>query len=458
MKNSKKLWKYLVKCGKINRIDVYPFRGGSLKYTFDFKQIGDASEFCTVKAEGFKTACASVSFMIPLSEEASVFALVPSILTRSSEKYPSVTLLEKKLAALYGAEIIADVSKIGENQVLKLAIASIDDRFALDNESIVTECCRVLFELIYKPKLVDGCFDADEVESEKRLLAEELGAEISDKRIYAKNRLEEIMCEDELYGINRLGTVDAINAITKETLTEAYKRVLKEAKVLVSVSANKSIKFESIKELFMEYANGIDRTPVKNETLYVEKAEDVTYVKEKAPVKQGKLVMGFRVGMNDHNDNYGARRIMSVIFGGHPGSKLFKVVREELSLCYYCSARVYRAKGIMLVQSGIESFNEEKAKSAILEQLEEIKKGNFTEEDLEAAKKTLEDSFKSVSDSPEALDAWFTSQVEYSDYLYPEDCIEMFNNVKKEDVIKVANEVTLDTVFMLEGTEEGDEE
>jgi hypothetical protein len=132
----------------------------------------------------------------------------------------------------------------------------------------------------------------------------------------------------------------------------------------------------------MKYAEKTERTPVKNETLYVETAEDVTYVKETAPVKQGKLVMGFRLGMKDRNDDYAAKRIMSDVFGGNPNSKLFKVVREEMSLCYYCSSRMLRAKGIMLVQSGIESFNEEKAKTAILDQLEEIKKGNFTEEDL----------------------------------------------------------------------------
>ncbi len=457
MKNSKKLWKYLVNCGKINSIKLFVTpvtnRSDSLKYTFDFKQIGEASEFCTVKAEGFKTACASVSFMIPLSDEASVYALIPNILTRSSEKYPSVTLLERKLATLYGAEILADVSKIGENQILKLSIACIDDRFALNDESIVTECCRVLFELIFKPKFVNGAFDSGEVESEKRLLSEQLSAEISDKRFYSRTRLEEIMFKDELYGINRLGTVESINAVTHIMLTENYKKLLKEAKILVAVSANGNIETENIEKLFLEYANGLERAPVKNETLYVESAEDVTYVKETAPVKQGKLVMGFRLGMKDRNDDYAAKRIMSAVFGGSTNSKLFKVVREEMSLCYYCSSRMIRAKGIMLVESGIESFNEEKAKNAILDQLEEIKKGNFTEEDLDASKKALEDAFKSVSDNPEALDSWFTTQLEHSEYLYPEDYISMFNKVTREDVIRAANDVTLDTVFMLEGTE-----
>ena len=112
MKNNKKLWKNLVECGKINGSNLFPFRSGSLKYAFDFKEIGESVDFCTVKAEGFKTACASISFMLPLSEDASLFALIPNILTRSSEKYPTLTLLERKLATLYGAEIGVDVSKI----------------------------------------------------------------------------------------------------------------------------------------------------------------------------------------------------------------------------------------------------------------------------------------------------------------------------------------------------------
>ena len=162
--------------------------------------------------------------------------------------------------------------------------------------------------------------------------------------------------------------------------------------------------------------------------------------------------------MENENDDYFPFRVMTDIFGGGPYSRLFLNVREKMSLCYYCSAMMFRQKGVMLVQSGIESYNEEKAKNAILDQLEEIRKGNFTEEDLDASKKALEDAFKSVSDSPEALDSWFTTQIEYSEYLYPEDYINMFKKVTKEDVIRAANDVTLDTVFMLEGTEEGDEE
>ncbi len=424
-----------------------------LDYTFNTENIGNKIEFCTVKSQNFKTACITVSFTLPLSKKASLFALVPSVLTHSSKLYPSVTQIERKAASLYGADITADVTKSGENQVIKFGVSCIDDRFALDNESIVFECAKFLFEMIFNPNTKDGIFLNDDVLSEKRILTEQLGSEKSDKRIYAKTRCEEEMFADEIYGINRLGTEKDIEEATSESVFEAYKEILKKAYITVCVCADNNVNFENVKELFKEYFPKIERHPEIAKTYFKKCADSVKYKKETDCVKQGKLVMGFRSGMENEDDNYGARRVMTDLFGGSPHSKLFTVVREKMSLCYYCSARMYMKKGVMFVQSGIENYNEEKAKEAILLQLEDIKNGKFSEDDISASVKALSDGFKSVSDSPESLDTWFMSQNISEKYLYPEDYINMFRAVTKEDIIKAANDVTLDTVFMLSGEE-----
>lgn len=456
MKKSKKLWKDFLYCD--NMIFVYPneenFSGSDfMKYNFQKEWISEGTQICNITADGFKSACVTVNFVLPLSEKASLFALVPNVLMRSSEKYTDFTEIEKKLALLYGAELVADVSKTGEHHVLRMGVSCIDDRFAFDDESISAECGELLFDLIFKPKLENGVFTSEVVESEKRLLAERLSAEDSDKRTYAKNRCEEIMFSEETYGIHRLGTKAMVNAITPETLYSAYKEMLETAKIVVCVSGNAD--FEAVKKLATGYLNAINRNAEIGETRFVEYADEVKYIKETEEVKQGKLVMGFRMGMKDSKDNYAARRIMVELFGGIPHSKLFLNVREKMSLCYYCSARMIRAKGIMFVQSGIESYNEEKAKNAIIQQLEDIKNGDFTDGDIEYSVKALEDSFKSVTDSPEALDSWFMSQCVSGDYNYPEDFIDEFKKVTREDIIKAAQSVTLDTVFMLEGTAKG---
>lgn len=455
MEFTKKVWKDFLICDRmICNCEIKNHCSGSdeMKYSFSEKNVSEAVSFCSVSAQGFKTACASLNFIIPLGEKASLFALIPNVLSRATEKYPDLTAIEEKLALLYGAEIAVDVSKAGENQVIKIEISCIDDRFAIEDESISDECCEMLFELAFNPKKENGVFSKAIVESEKRLLCERLAAEKSDKRAYAKNRCEEIMFADEVFGINRLGTIEAIEAATAESVYDAYQELLESAVITLCVSGGK---FSDAEKAFNDAMSKIKRIPVSSETLFVERADDVQYEKEQEDVKQGKLVMGFRMGMQNEDDNYSARRIMVDLFGGSPHSKLFTVVREKMSLCYYCSARMIRNKGVMFVQSGIESYNEEKAKEAILAQLEDIKNGNFTDEDLIASKKSLEDGFKSITDSPEALDSWFMSQTASGKYLYPEDFIKGFNKVTREEVINAAKDVTLDTVFMLEGTAEG---
>ncbi len=445
----KKVWKDLPYYAKISL--NYDW-SGMVKYNIKNQEISSGVGICTVSADGFKTACASISFAMPLCEKASLYALVPNVLTRSCAKYPDVTSVEKKLALLYGAEIIVDIVKSGENQVLKIEISCIDDRFSIDGESITNECLKLLFEMVFEPRLEGGVFCLDDVESEKRLLAERLVAENSDKRTYAKNRCNEIMFENEVSGIHRYGTLEDIEKITPEELYGAYKEVLENSKILLCISGGK---FSNIETLLKKYIPAKERKTELNDTLFVEECEDVKYVKEQEAVKQGKLVMGFRLGMKGEDDSYAARRVMVDLFGGSPHSKLFTIVREKMSLCYYCSAMMLRQKGVMFVQSGIESYNEEKAKTAILQQLEDIKAGNFSDDDILSSVKALEDGFRSVSDSAESVASWFTSQICSDKYLYPEDFIEEFKKVTREDVIAAAKAVTLDTVFMLEGTVEG---
>ncbi len=459
MKFNKKLWKDLPRYGNIlfirNNEEKY-IGSGRMKYNFSKNEISKGIELCNVSATGFKSACVTINFVLPLGEKASLYALVPNVLTRSSKEYPDITSIEKKLANLYGAELAVDISKTGEHQVIKIGVSCIDDRFAFDNESISAECSKMLFELVFNPNVVNNAFPEEDVESEKRLLLERLLAETSDKRTYAKNRCEEEMFKDEAYGIHRFGTKEDIEDITPEALYEAYCEILEKSKIAVCVSGNSDLSLVS--ENLKKYTQSINRDVTESETLFVEAAEDVQYVKESEPVKQGKLVMGFRLGMKDGDDNYAARRVMIDVFGGSPHSKLFTIVREKMSLCYYCSARMIRAKGIMFVQSGIESQNEEKAKEAILMQLEDIKNGNFSDEDIESSIKALEDSFKSVTDSPEALDSWFMSQCISGKYKYPDDFIADFKKVTRQEIINAAKDVTLDTVFMLEGTAEGGEQ
>ena len=131
---------------------------------------------------------------------------------------------------------------------------------------------------------------------------------------------------------------------------------------------------QPVYDRFAQAFSKIDRKRLEIcETEIIKTAKEVREISETMSVAQSKLVMGFRAGAELDTPEETAARLMVAIFGGTPHSKLFLNVREKLKLCYYCAARYNSNKGVMFVESGVETQNLEGAKKEILAQLEEIR-------------------------------------------------------------------------------------
>ena len=65
---------------------------------------------------------------------------------------------------------------------------------------------------------------------------------------------------------------------------------------------------------------------------------------------------------------------------------MFQIVREKHSLAYTASSNYLRHKNCIFIRAGIEIDNYEKTLNLIYEQIEDMKNGNFTDEDIENAK------------------------------------------------------------------------
>jgi len=417
------------------------------------RSVCDGVNFRSIKDTKFKTVRMSVNFMLPIQKStAASNALLPFLLSRASSEYPDFTKLGERLEELYGAEINADVQKLGDVQLLSLSASGIADRYSLSGESISTELSKLLCSIIFDPPFENGLFPQDGFEQEKRQTIELIESEYNDKRTYAKQRCEEIMCAEEPYGINRYGSKDAIKNLKREELTQAWQYLIHNAKIEIMVlgDCDSALVFEGFYNAFKK----LNRTstvdcPTKN----IKKADKVNDVVEKMDVAQSKLVLGFRTGVAMPDAEVEAVKLMTALFGGTPNSKLFLNVREKLSLCYYCSAQYLSMKGIMLVQSGVETKNVEKAKQEILFQLDEVKKGNFDENEVNAAKLSICNSYRSVSDSLGSLEAWYLSQTFTNQVKRPDEAAAIINAVSRQEIIDAANHVTLDTVYRLLGSE-----
>ena len=333
-------------------------------------------------------------------------------------------------------------------------MSAIDDRFALDGDKVALECTKLLADMIFDPLTEGESFPEDIIEQEKRLLVEAIENEQNDKRRYAMLRCEQLMFADEAYGVNRFGSVEDVKALTPDVVYAAWRDVLQKATVQITMVS--SMDPQPIVDLIREKFSEIERHPVEIKTLFVSGLPKPEYISESMPLKQGKLVMGFRTGMRSEDDMMPAMKVAVDIFGGGTYSKLFSVVREKMSLCYYCSAALFNSKGIVMVQSGIEDANEEKAKNEIINQLRLTAEGEFTDEEFSSSIKSLTDSILGNSDTPEEITAWYASQILRNELKAPETYAKEIGSVDRAEVVRAAKTIMLDTIFMLKSSGEAE--
>ena len=412
-----------------------------------FQSIDVASgvKVVSVKTDSYKTNIIDVSMAVPMGDDNAVNALLIHLLKRSCKEYPDFTELNGKLDELYGASLGAGVSKNGDAQVLSLSITCIDDKFSFSDENICGECAKLIAGMVFNPNVKSGSFGVDNLNLEKRLLIQEVLEEKDDKRSYALKKCVEAMCENEPYGRPRVGTVEQIEKVKMAEVYAAWKNLLSTALFQITVVGNTD--GETIANLFAEKFKKIDRQPCKIETVFLKKPRRFMRYEEREPVNQGKLVMGYRAGMENAEDCRYAETVMVDIFGGGTYSKLFANIREKMSLAYYCSARLVASKGIILVQSGIDTDKEKAVSAGVINQLNDVRKGKFEDETIAASKRSIKEGLAFTT--PESYCAWYSTQILKSEIITPEEFAENIEKVTKEEICAAASRMCLDKIFML---------
>lgn len=413
-------------------------------------QLSNGAEGVFIKNDRFNTTLVSFNFYVPMAKEtAAEYALLPFVMTTCSKAYPDFSALNFKLAKLYGANLSASAEKVGDFQLLKIAISVIDDRYSLDNESLCDSATQLLTQLIFEPKAENGAFCEEDVAREKRKAIEHIRGDLAQKRTYAKKRLIEEMYKGQPYGVAKCGSEEDVEKITGESLYNAWKKLLSTAFLRVNVISRSmpSGLFDGISEKLGSIAReNIADCTRSTPTAAVSKPNTVI---ETMDIAQGKLCMGFSSELYGDDSETAALTVMCDIFGGGPYSRLFTNVREKYSLCYYCTSSSVKAKGLITVDSGIEKENATKAEREILNQLDIMKQNLFTDEEFQSSIKSITDSFKSYNDSQGLLDAWYSLKIVKDKLLSPEEAAETISRVTRNDVVYAARGVKLHTVYKL---------
>ncbi len=403
-----------------------------------------------INTNKFKTNLLAVFLTTPLNKEnVTKNALIPMILRRGSKNLTNLEEISNKLDEMYGADFNCGVDKTGDNHVLKFYMESINNNFLPEQENLLEESMKVLLDIVFNPLIENNSFKKEYVESEKENLKQIILGKIDNKSKYAYERCIEEMYKGKPFGLYKYGYVEELENINAEKLYEHYKKLISECKIDIFISGEVD---EGAKQIVMSndnIKNLNERQPIYNKKS--EKADSIEQeriIEEKMEVSQGKLVLGLEVGKNDKESKYSAL-IYNAILGGTPTSKMFQNVREKAHLAYVASSNYVRHKNNIFIRCGIEIEDYKKALNLIKIQIEDMRKGDFTEEDIKNSKSSIIAMIKSIPEEQDSEMMYHFGQeisehkMEYDEYM------ENVQKVEKQEVIDIANSIKINTIYFL---------
>lgn len=414
-----------------------------------------------LRSDKFKTGCLSVNLLTQLKRETAAFnAVLPFVLRRGTRFHPDMEAIAAELDMLYGTGIEPVVRKIGEIQCIGFYASFPDDKYLPEGSSVFEKTANLTCELLLAPNTKNGLFRPAYVESEKEKLLELIRSRVNEKRSYAHFRLLEQMCCYEDYAVSRFGTEDTAESIYYQKLTKHYHNLISTSPVEIFYCG--SMDADKVADILSDALCVMTRGEINYDIgtdIRMNAVEDkVREFTDEMAVTQGKLVMGFRLGECMEEPDLAAIYVFNAVYGSGVTSKLFMNVRERLSLCYYASSLVDTHKGLMLVSSGVDFDKVGEAKAEILAQLEAVKSGDISDEELEAAKKSVESDLRACLDSQGELEGFYLANTIDGLEFSPDELAALVCDVSREDVIAIANSVVPDAEYFLKGGSEEDDE
>ena len=409
-----------------------------------------------INTNKFKTNLISVFLTSKLSRETiTKKALILSILRRGNNTLKTQEEINAKLEDLYGAECDCGIDKNGDNHISKFYIETLNDNYILNNENIFEEAIQVLFDIIFNPISENNKFKDEYFDGEKETLKQIIEARKDNKRAYSTIRCIEEMYKDEPYGLYKYGYVEDLEKITNEELFEEYKNLINNSKIDIFVSGN--IDEQKVEEIFKN--NKYIKELCKREYVLpeeVNKENETKTVIEKTNVAQGNLNIGMKAN-NISKDDVAKVAVYNAVLGGGANSKLFQNVREKASLAYSAGSMFIKTKKTIIIKCGIDPENYEKTLKIVNKQLDDMKNGDFSEEDMNKAKELIVASCKSMQDEQDSELSYYFNKELNEEKTTIEDYIADVQAVSKEDVINVANNVKTDTIYFLTKEENANE-
>ena len=406
--------------------------------------------FIAVSNDKSKYDCLTLSFLLPRTRDNTArCSLLAAVINRGTNRYPTMRALAAVQEDLYSASVSASSGAVGECITFTFSLCFINKKYTIGGEDLLDRGMDLLSDMVLNPLLRGNGFDDSYVATEKVNLITDIRSRLDNKDSYAVRRCIELMCEGELFANPVDGLEQDVAGLTGEDIYKHYVNIIENCPaVAVYTGADDHGKAA---ETFSKYlplaARGTDipRTEIITSVGGLRRYTDVM------DINQSKLAIGFRTGVLPSSDEAYAFGVFNELFGASPTSRLFSEVREKQSLCYYCTPIPQTSKGISVVAAGIAAADKERAEQAIIDQLDDIKRGNITDTELSAAVRSLRSIHIGITDSIRALNRWYRTGFVIGREDDPCRAADRIARVTAEETVAAARRVLEDTVYFLKG-------
>jgi len=413
----------------------------------------------------FKAGMLSLSAVLPISgESAYLTSLLMSVLLRGTQKYPSLEAINRRLDYLYGTELTIRNFYRGDVQVIGFSAELLDAAYLPDKDPI-EDILEVVEQILFHPLLDEnGLLLEKYVESEKKLQCDSIRSIKNNPRVYASEQLRALLYRTEPCGVPIYGTEEELMAVTPARLTAHWKALLETLSIDCFYVGSMDAEFllQCLNRTVGKSLHIDKKPPYPRACAPVPRKELPQQVSETIEAGQSHLLMAWRCDATLNDPAHAARMVFNELFGASPVSRLFLNVREKLSLCYSCSSAYVSYKGTLRMSCGLHRDNRAAAQEEIERQMQALCNGEFSDDEVEIAKKSLRHYMRQLEDSPSALESFYYGRTLANNSETVQSLRDALERVTREDVVRVAREFSLHTVYFLEGTlneqEEDDDE
>ena len=426
--------------------------------SYKMEKIKEGIKIHFIKTNKFKTNLFAIFLTVPLDRKnITQNALIPAVLRMGTANLKSQEDISIELENMYGATLDGGVEKTGDNQIIKFYLETLNDNFLPEQEDLSKRAIELILDVVFNPLKENNTFKKEYVDSEKKTIQRLIEGKIDNKDMYAYTRCIEEMYKDKPYGLYKYGYIEDLSKINETNLYQSYINLLNESKIDIFISGNfenneiidtikENINIKNLKEREDKHVINTEETEKKEkvETKQIEESKDVT---------QGKLVIGLDIDFYKPDSKY-AMCIYNVILGESATSKMFQNVREKAGLAYSARSTYVRQKNNIYIRAGIEIENFEKALKIIKEQLEDMKNGKFTDEEIENAKKYMVSGIKNVQDEQDSEITYYMGQELSGKLLTFDEYIDKINDVTRKQIENIASKIHINTIYFLTNKEQ----